>query len=193
MRAAILLLFVAMILSSRARGDEPFAAVDLDSRPGYIVPEAYADSHKADLIASLPGPAKVTGFWTPTESSVVSSERLLHEFLESAAKDPSLLFPDLAKNTDAKSVAELEKEKNELILILQNYESYQRQYVGLIIDGNEIVFCNYADAQKIDPSTEYMFLEKIFATDGSIHFLQARVDPIAKTCSDVALIGTWQK
>ena len=74
-----------------------------------------------------------------------------------------------------------------------NYDSYQRQYVGLIVGGKKIVFCNYSEGTKIDPASDYIFIQKVFIPDGTIHFLQARVDPLLKTCSNVSFIGSWQK
>jgi len=49
-------------------GGEPFAAVSLPvgDHPGYLVSEDYANKHRAELIASIPGEVKVSAFWTPT-------------------------------------------------------------------------------------------------------------------------------
>jgi hypothetical protein len=78
-------------------------------------------------------------------------------------------------------------------LVNANYDAYLRQYIGVIIGGTKVVLCNYSDAPKIDPAREYIFLQKAFALDGTVHFLQCRFDPATKTCSHVSIIGSWQK
>ena len=200
MRRAVLvpLAVLASILCARA-ADGPFIRATVGSRVGYIVPEAYALDHKADLVDSIPGPVKITGFWTPTEQDVAVADRVFRDLIHSAAKDPTLLFPDLAPSSDPDAppdpgkAALLEQERNELILVLENYDRYLREYVGIIIDDQKLVFCNYSDGAKVDPATDYIFIQKVFESDGTVHFLQCRFDPEAKTCSTVSMIGPWQK
>jgi hypothetical protein len=199
-RVAILISFAAFGMTfSAAWADGPLLRVALGSRSGYIVPESYAEEHQADLIASIPGPLKIDGFWTPTEVDVVVAERVFGELIQSAMKDPKLLFPDLAPNPDRTAVADLvaaaqlENERYELTLVSGNYGRYLRQYVGIIVDGQKLVFCNYADVPKVDPSTDYIFIQKVFVPDGTVRFLQCRFDPKAKTCSNVSMIGSWQQ
>jgi hypothetical protein len=45
---------------------------------------------------------------------------------------------------------------------------------------------------KVDPSTDYIFIQKVFVPDGTMHFLQCRFDSEAKSCSNVSMIGPWQ-
>jgi hypothetical protein len=201
-RLAILISFAAFGSAfSAAWADGPLIRVDLslDSHVGYIVPESYAENHKADLVATIPGPVKIDGFWTPTEVDVIVADRALRNMIHDAIKDPTLLFPDLAPSTDPAvpadlaAAAQLENERYELTLVSSNYDRYSRQYVGIIIDGQQLVFCNYADVPKVDPSTGYIFIDKVFVPDGSVHFLQCRFDPMEKTCSTVSMIGSWQR
>jgi len=180
---------------SEAWADGPFVPVDLDSLTGYIVPESYANAYKADLVASIPATVKIDGFWTPSESSVTVAERVFRERIESAAKDPALLFPGLAKKgaSDSGDPSEnLEYQRKELELISANFDSYTRQYVGIIMQKQKLIFCNYSVGVKVDPSTDYIFIDKFFVSDGTIHFLQCRFDPEAKTCSNVSMVGPWQ-
>jgi hypothetical protein len=199
-RLAILISFAAFGLSFFvARADEPLIKVTLDAGPAYIVTESYATAHKSELVATIPGPVKIDGFWTPTEVDVIVAERVFRELIHSAVKDPTLLFPDLAPSTDPAVpadlavAAQLENERYELTLVSSNYDRYSRQYVGIIIDGQQLVFCNYADVPKVDPSTGYIFIDQVFVADGSVHFLQCRFDPMEKTCSNVSMIGSWQR
>jgi hypothetical protein len=198
-RLAILISFAACGLTFSAAGaDDSLVRIALGSRSGYIVPGSYAVEHKADLVASIPGPVKIDDFWTPPEQDVVVADRVFRELIHAAVKDPTLLFPDLAPNSDPdappnpSASEELEHQRNELALISANYDSYSRQYVGIIIDGQKLVFCNYSDGTKADPSADYIFIHKVFVADGTVHFLQCRFDPWLKVCSNVSIIGSWQ-
>ncbi len=200
MRHAILISFATFGLTwSAVRADEPMTKIDLGSRPGYIVPEAYATAHQKNLIATIPGSLKIMGFWTPTEVDVLVADRVFHELIHAAVKDPTLLFPDLAPSTDpaipvnAEAAAQLENERYELTLVSSHYDRYACQYVGIIVDGQKLIFCNYANARQADPSTGYISVEKVFVGDGTVHFLQCRFDPQEKTCSNVSMIGSWQR
>jgi hypothetical protein len=192
-RAAMLISLAALTAAmSVARADESFRRVTLDAQVGYVVPEEYAEYHKDDLRASMALPPKIQGFWTPSDTSVMVAERLLREKLQDAAKDPIILFPELVDNPGVATEEILANEKRELGLILQHYPFYQRQFVGLIIDGNKIVLCNYSFGPKTDPSSDYVFIQNVFDQDADDHFLQCRVDPFAKICTNISYIGTWK-
>jgi hypothetical protein len=143
------------------------------------------------MIESIPSLDPIDGFWTPTEQDVMVADRVFRELLESAAKDPTILFPDLDPNLAAGQPDSLAHEQMELELVVNHYHVYQRQYVGIIINGTPLVFCNYADGPQFDSSRGYLFIQKVFLPGGSVHFLQGRFDPELKTCSNVALIGSW--
>jgi len=201
-RLAILISFAAFGSAvSMAWADGPLirAGLALDSHFGYIVPESYAENHKADLAANIPGPVNIDGFWTPSSQDVAVADRVFRDLIHSAVKDPTLLFPDLAPNPDPTvpadlgAAAQLENERYELTLVFGNYDRYSRQYVGIIIGGQKLIFCNYSDGTKADPSTDYIFIQKVFVGDGTVHFLQCRFDPVEKTCSNVSMIGSWQR
>ena len=193
MRLAILISFAVFgLIFSPARADGPLAKGAVGSHTGYIVSEKYAGEHKADLTASIPGPVKLDGFWTPPEQDVAVADRVFRDLIHSAVKDPKLLFPDLAENSDPAAPDSIEYERNELVLVSRNYDSYLRQYVGIILDGKKLIFCNYSEGPKVDPSADYIFIEKVFVPGGSVHFLQCRFDPQLKICSKVSIIGSWQ-
>jgi len=184
--------FAIVGLTWLARGDDALHKVATGTHVGYILSDAQAEANKADLIASLPGAVKVDGFWTPTEQDVAVADRAFRDLIRDSVKDPTLLFPDLPTDPDPTKRDTLEYERRELSLILDNYDTYQRQYAGLIIDGIKIVFCNYSCGPKFNASTGYIFMQKTFVPDGSVHFLQCRFEPILKTCSNVSFIGSWQ-
>ena len=174
--------------------DEPFPALAAEARGIYLVPAGYAEAHRAEILASIPGPAlKIEGFWTPGEQDAQVAERVLHEALQAGQKDPTLLFPELSPTAEASSTESVGYQQRELALVNQNYDRYARQYVGLLIDGRKIVFCNYAHGTKGNPNRDYLFLETYFATDGATQFLQGRVDVGGQICSNVSLIGSWRQ
>lgn len=194
MRLAILISFAAFGLTfSAAWADGPLVRAALGSHVGFIVPEGYAGEHKADLIASIPGLVNIDGFWTPSEQDAAVADRVFLDLIRSAVKNPAPLFPDLAQNPDPAAHALLEHEQKELALVSRNYDSYARQYAGIILDGQKIVFCNYSEGTKADPSADYIFIQKAFVPGGTVHFLQCRFNPETKTCSNVSMIGPWQK
>ena len=192
MRLAIPISVLAVgFLCGTVRAEEPFLKVTMDAGIGYIVPEEYATKHKAELLKSIPGEVVIDGFWTPTEQHVTVAERVFRETLQQAAKDGTVLLPNLAQATSPEDLATLAREQKESEAIGRNYGAYARQYVGVIIDGVKIVLCNYSDAKKVDPATEFIYLEKYFVSTDKTHFLQCRVDPRLKTWSNVSMVGSW--
>jgi hypothetical protein len=203
-RLAILISLAACgALGGAAWADDSFARVELDSQVGYIIPQSYGEAHKAEFESTIPGPVKIDGFWTPGETSAIVADRVFRLLIHAAIKDPTILFPDLApvvdpnapaaaKSTSADNQEELQRQYKELVLIADHYAAYQRQYVGIIVDGQKLVFCNYSMGTKADPSSEYVFTEKFFVEGGKVHFLQCRFDREEKTCSNVSMIGPWQ-
>lgn len=193
MRLAITISFAVLGLAfSAVRAEELLVRVTAGSHSGYIVSEKYAEEHKTDLVASMPGPVKIEGFWTPLEQDVAVADRVFRDLIRSAAKDPSLLFPDLKQNSAPDASDSLDGERKELDLVSRNYDDYLRQYVGIIVGAHKLIFCNYVNGLKFDPAADYIFIQKVFVPDGTVHFLQCRFDPESKTCSNVAMIGSWQ-
>jgi hypothetical protein len=178
-------------MAATARADGLFQKVTMDAGIGYIVPEKYAEDHKAELIASIPDAPVIDGFWTPTEQHVTVAERVFREAIQAGVKDPGVLLPTLAGTTDPDEMKEMDKEQREAEAIGKNYEAYARQYVGIIIDGVKLVLCNYSDQKKVDPANEYMYFEKYFISGDKTHFLQCRVDAREKTWTNAVFIGSW--
>ncbi len=199
MRFAILLSLAACLWAgATARADDAMLHVVVGKHDAYIIPESYALAYKADLTASMPGLAKIDGFWTPPLQDVTVADRAMRDVIHAAAKDPAVLFPDLAPDPDPNAAPddnktrEREKQRAELALISENYETYARQYLGVIIDGTKYVYCNYSDGTKVDPATGYVFIQKTFVNDGTVHFLQCRFEPLLKQATNVSFVGSWQ-
>jgi hypothetical protein len=178
-------------LVSSALADEPLARVSLESRAGYVVSEKYASDHRADFVASLVEYTPQVDFWTPSATDVIVAERTLRELIHDGTREIGLVFPGMGK-ADAYSVDEVERERTEVDLVERNYLRYNRQFVGLVMDGRKVILCNFSDGPKVDPAKDYVFIQKVFVDHG-MHFLQARFDMETKTCSKVSLIGTWQE
>jgi hypothetical protein len=168
--------------------DGPFLRVDMDAGPGYIIPAAYAESHKAEIVASLPGHVLIEGFWNLTEQHTTVAERVFRQALQDGVKDPKTLFPDLSE--EAVGDESIDSVRRMIQSVVDNYPHYTRQYIGVIIDGTKLVYCVYSDAPKLDPLTQYFDMEKYFVT-GKTHFLFCRVDAHWKTWSNPAIIGSW--
>jgi hypothetical protein len=191
-RLAILISLAALgLCAATARGDDAFVLGEVGPHGGYLVPESYADKHRADILATLPDEPEVTGFWTVSEQVAIVADRHLRETLEDAAKDPTQLFPDLTPGGDATQPDSLEYQRNELKLIVDHYGVYARQYVGLVIDGQRIVLLNYAVGPRLDPSAGYIFIHRVF-DPGTMRFLEARFNWDDKTLGNVSMYGSWQ-
>jgi hypothetical protein len=198
-RLAVLISLAALApMLAAVRADDSLMRAPLGSHTGYIVPETYAAEYKTDFVSSIPGAFRIDGFWTPSKEDVAVADRVFLDLIHAAAKDPTLLFPDLAPSTDPTAPVDaaasqlLARQKSELALISDNYSNYSRQYVGIIVDGQQLVFCNYSEGTNLDPAKDYIYLQKAFAPEGAVHFLQCRFDPVEKTCANVSFIGSWQ-
>jgi hypothetical protein len=172
----------------------PVAPVTLgDGGTAYIISADYAAGHKADFLSDLTEFHKVIDFWTPTPDEIIVAERVFRQWIQDGARDPTSVYPEMAKLPQNFPPGEPEFEQNEMALIDQNYSRYTRQYAGLIIRGRRVILCNYFTGLEADPSTGYVFKRKVFAENKDIHFVQAWYDPDARTCSNLVMVGLWQK
>ncbi len=199
MRLAVLLSLAAgLMVCAAARADDAMLHVLVGKHDAYIIPESYALAYKADLVASMVGAPKIDGFWTPPLQDVTVADRAMRDVIHAAAKDPTVLFPDLAPDPDPNApvdegkAKERERQRTELSLISDNYESYARQYLGVIIDGTKYVYCNYSHGTSVDPATGFVFIQKTFANDGTIQFLNSRFEPLLKNATNLSFVGSWQ-
>lgn len=182
----------ALGLDGLALGDDALVPCQVGAHGGYLVPVRYAEAHRADILATLPDEPPVDGFWKVSEQIAIVADRNLRETIEDAIKDPATLFPDLAPGGDATERDSLEFERGELKEVLAHYGAYQRQYVGLQIDGHEFVLINYAAGPDLFPADGFIFIHHVFQP-GKMHFLQARFNWDYKTISNVSMYGPWQE
>jgi hypothetical protein len=192
-RLAILIsLGVLGLGATGVRDDDAPVKCEVGTHGGYLIPVGYAEAHRADIVSTLPDGPEVDGFWKVSEQIAIVSDRNLRETIEDAIKDPTLLFPDLTPGGDATVPDSLEYQRNELRLVLEHYGAYERQYVGVVIEGREFVVCNYALGPDLDPAAGYLFIHKIFQPGSRLHFLQCRFDWDYRKISNVAFVGPWQ-
>jgi hypothetical protein len=196
-RLAILISLAALGLGGTARADDapptpaPLTLCEVGQHGGYLVSVNYAEKHRADILATLPDEPEVTDFWKVTEQIVIMADRTLRETIEDGAKDPTQLFPSLTPGGDESQPDSIGYQRNELKLIVEHYNVYQRQYVGLIIDGQHIVLMNYAVGPQLDAAAGYIFIHRVFEKD-TMRFVQARFNWDEKTLTNVSMYGTWQ-
>jgi hypothetical protein len=189
-RLAILISLAALGLAARADG--PLVRCALGNRVGYILPQDAAAASASVIKSSLPDAPTLEGFWTPSEADVLVGDRVLRELLESAIKNPTILFPDLPTSPPAPFSETADYQRVELSHVVAHYDEYDRQYVGLVIKGERFMLCHYAIGPGLNPAEAFLDMRKLFVPDRKMHFLQARFDPVQKTVSNVAFIGPWQ-
>jgi hypothetical protein len=193
-RLAILISLAALGLGGTACADDDgLLKCDVGPHGGYLVSVSYAEAHRADILATLPDGPEVDSFWQVTEQIAIKADRNLRETLEDAVKDPTLLFPDLTPGGDATQPDSLEYQRNEMKLIVAHFGEYHRQFVGLVINGHEVVQMNYAAGPRLNPVDGFIFIHRVFDA-GTMHFLQGRYnwDYDIKTISNVSMYGSWQ-
>jgi hypothetical protein len=189
-RLAILISLGVLGLGVReARADDALVKIEVGAHGGYLVPVAYAEAHRVDFVSTLPDGADVDGFWKVSEQIANVTDRNLREAIEDGIKDPTVLLPGLTPGADGTDSVEFQR--TELKLILEHYNGYQRQYVGVVIEGRQYMLCNYVIGPHLDPSAGYLFINRIFEP-GKMHFLQCRFDWDYKKISNIAMIGPWQ-
>jgi hypothetical protein len=191
-RLAILISLAALGMGAAAPDDDaPLVKCEVGPHGGYLVSVEYAEKHRSDILATLPDEPDVDGFWKVSEQIAIVADRRLRETLEDAVKDPTQLFPNLTAGKDASQPDSLEYQRNELKEIVDNFGSYHRQYVGMMIDGHEFVLLNYAIGPKLDPAEGFICIHRVFEP-GKMHFLQARFNWDYKLLSNVSMYGSWQ-
>ncbi len=200
MRLAILISLAALLgMGGAALADdaavEGLLKCEVGAHGGYLVPVSYAEAHRADILATLPDEPEVDAFWKVSEQIAIVADRNLRETLEDAVKDPAmlaLLFPDLTPTSggDATQPDSLEYQHNELKEIVAHYGVYHRQYVGLMIDGHQIVLLNYSVGPGLDPAEGFICIHRVFQP--GMRFLQCRFNWDYSKVTNVSMYGTWQ-
>lgn len=102
-------------------------------------------------------------YWTPTEENVIALENDLASFLEEN--------PDRFYNSDTP--------------VWERLDEYNRQYVGIVLDGKQIIYANYfCDSVEIDWRKDF-----VFVMDGGDCFFQFKYDVDAATFFDLQVNG----
>jgi hypothetical protein len=193
-RIATAILFgLSCLASGTVRADNVMTPVNFDSGVGYIVSPEYAAAHKQDFLTDMLEYHKDVDFWMPTADDVIVAERAFRQWIQDGSKDAGAVFPDMDRYPESFPPGEVEFERLELGLINQNYASYARQYVGLVVHGRKVILCNYYSNLEADPAVGFVFMRKVFVEDRGIHFVQGWFDPDTRLCSNIVIVGLWQK
>ncbi len=97
---------------------------------------------------------KATEFWTPTKDDVLTAEDQIEAYLK---KDSKFHTPDLWRKLP----------------------EYKRQYIGIVVNGHQRIFCNFFCWSQL-PLNE----KPVFVFDGGECFFRIQYDLDEKTCYD---------
>ena len=112
----------------------------------------------------------ITAFWEPSIDDVSRAEERIRQFLVSAHNDPNL---------DA-------YQRANLAFILDNLEDYLRQYVGIVVDGEKRIGCNFFLSDRSFPDWER---RPVFVLDGGHYFWQIEYDLLGDECINFYVHG----
>ncbi len=154
-------------LVSKTGADDQFSRVTPDAHLGYIIPAGALQKIKVyppDLGKDA------VGFWTPSSKDVEVAEKSARQAINLATHNPAKAFPLIAKNPNGFAVPSLDSLRNGAWYIDKNYESYIRQFVGLIlVDGKKQIYCNYFLPERVNQNTPQWVIDE---SDPSKHFIQ---------------------
>jgi len=139
----ILTLMLSADIKVYSDNDKLFPLLDTDEFQGVVIPTWY------DLKYYAKGDKK--GYWTPSLSYIQKAEKAIEQYLESL-KIPEIPNPD--PSISEKKMNEIFKEYSEklskfpldyesLEYIKKNLKKSRRQYIGLTVDGEKRIFCNF--------------------------------------------------
>ena len=128
------------------------------------------------------------------------AEKAAHRMVHQATVAPEKVFPEIASHPGGFAIPTLATLKTQATSIDKNYDSYIRQYVGLIKwDGRKsmkLIYCNYfrngrvqrivanelVDCNEFNPATDFIAVE-----DGGAGFWQVQYDLNSKTCLGLSI------
>lgn len=111
-----------------------------------------------------------TSFWEPSIDDVARAEERIRQFLVSAQQDPKL---DTYQKENA-------------ALILRDLETYRRQYVGIVVDGEKRIWCNSFLSH--DSFPDWLRLP-VDVDDGGTSFWQIEYDLLKDECINFYVHG----
>lgn len=109
-----------------------------------------------------------TNFWEPSVEDVTRAEACIREFVAAVEKDPQAY------------------QREDAGFILENLREYRRQYVGLVVDGEKLVWINsfYFEDRYQDWESA-----PVYVLDGGNHFWQIEYVPLKDTCNHFYVHG----
>lgn len=111
-----------------------------------------------------------TTFWEPSVDDVSKAETCIEQFLHSLQDDPEL---------DT-------YQKEYFAFILDNLEEYRRQYVGIAVDGEKRIWCNFFFVDYPVPRWEHA---PVVPLDGGHYHWQIEYDLLKDECINFHVHG----
>jgi len=173
----LILVWTIGLLSNSARGDETFTKVAVDGHVGYVVPKKLAPKLDVDYFHE-----KATGYWSPGLKDLTAAEKAARQKIKQATIAPKKAFPEIASHPGGFAIPTLEKLKSQALVIDKDYDSYVRQFVGLLLfNGKKQIYCNYfvnqreadfkGEHDEFNPARQFVQVE-----DGGAGFWQCIYD-----------------
>ena len=121
-----------------------------------------AEKARNQGIGTFVGNDQIAEYWTPTESDIRALENGLSTYLENN--------PDRF---------------NEHTPVWERLDEYNRQYIGIILDGKKIIYANYfCDSSGMDWRKDF-----VFVLDGGDCYFQFKYDPNSGEFFDLQVNG----
>jgi len=152
------------VTSGETKGDIilevlPELAANIQSEPWVIFS---AERAHYQGIGTFVGNSQTTEHWTPSESDILALENGLGTYLENNPE----------RFTEGTPVWE-------------RLNEYNRQYIGLTLEGKQIIYANYfCDSQQIDWRENF-----VFVLDGGDCYFQFKYDPNSREFFDLQVNG----
>jgi len=122
-----------------AYADEPFTKITVNGHVGYILREKLAAKLDVDFFHE-----RAIGYWTPSLKDLTAAEKAANQKIKQTTIAPEKAFPEIASHPGGFAIPTLDKLKSQAIGIDKNYDSYIRQFVGLVLyNGKKQIYCNY--------------------------------------------------
>jgi hypothetical protein len=112
----------------------------------------------------------LTGYWEPSIDDISRAEERIRQYLISLQNDPDL---------DT-------YQKGNATFILNNLEKYRRQYVGILVDGEQRIWCNAFLSDHSLPDWERV---PVYVLDGGSYFWQIEYDLSKDECINFYIHG----
>ena len=184
-----------------ARADSPYEKVTVGDHVAYVVPMEVAQKPDSEVrkfwLPSIWPPIetkKIEAFWTPTERDIAASREEIIKYLKAARTDPEIAF-DFSTQSSKDRKPALLSAQHEIALVLDNFKNYEAQYIGINVNGQKCMICNYFDLEHLPPD----FRKNLDPTsrivdvnDGGHMYWHFEYIVISRKCMHLSINGQWE-